>query len=266
MNKTLKNNKKWLFRSGCTSYNIPDHIVPNVVLMAPFVDDIELLCFEALDRSCYIDEKTIERLKDVKAEQDISYTIHCPTDFKAGSENILEQDKFIKAFLSIYELTSSLAPSGYVLHLEGITKESGKNEVSKWRKRVDWICEKLVSAVSQEDISLICLENLSYNPDIVEEIAGCYGFSFCIDVGHLWLNKYDWKKYCERNIERALILHAHGVNGAHDHLSLKKHEGNELNSFINSVLHEYTGVLTLEVFSHEDVFESLEILEQRWGN
>ena len=41
------------FRLGTTSYIIPDDILPNVTMLAPSIDDIELILFESDEISNY---------------------------------------------------------------------------------------------------------------------------------------------------------------------------------------------------------------------
>ena len=66
------------FRIGTSSYIIPDDILPNVRYLADKVKDIELVLFD-IDEYCNIpDAVQIAELKNLAAENGLSYTVHLP--------------------------------------------------------------------------------------------------------------------------------------------------------------------------------------------
>jgi sugar phosphate isomerase/epimerase len=254
------------FRTGCTSYCIPGHIVPNVELMAPVVDDIEILCFEPLDRYGSVDENVVKRLVALKERHGISYTVHCPTEQKAGAEDDDERERFVKSFLNCYTMMLPLEPEGFVLHCDGIDGASPETVVAAWRRRVDRVCEAISRGVGGENADRICLENLAvYDPVLTEGIADTFGFSYCVDIGHLWAAGHAWDDFCGRHIDRTRIVHLHGIHEGKDHRSLKRHQGENLRAFVQKHLTQFRGVVTLEVFSGQDVMESLEVLAEACG-
>jgi sugar phosphate isomerase/epimerase len=262
--KLLKSKGKYPFRLGCTSYIFPDNIIPNVEAAAPYIDDIELLCFESPDRSYYIDEETIGRLVEIGERESISYTVHCPIDLKAGSKDRAERIAFGNAFVKIFRLTAPLNPKGYVLHLEGLARDSSVAKIDCWEGDVAKVCDSLVDGLSTKERASICLENLDYPVDIIERIVDRYGFSFCIDIGHLWRYGQDWESYCARVLPKTKIIHLHGVEKNEDHIALDRHEVKQLNLFIDNILRQYSDVVTLEVFSRQDLAVSQQILERLW--
>jgi sugar phosphate isomerase/epimerase len=245
-----KTDKK--FRTGCTSYIIPDNIIPNVEKVAHLINDVELLCFESPDRSYYIDEQTIEKLAELARINDLSYTVHCPVDYKAGAADKDERERFVSGFIKIFNLTLPLEPRGFILHLEGLEANP---------KLVYEVCSRIVDGIPANYQSLICLENLDHPVEMLEAVAARFKFSFCIDIGHLWRYGQDWENYCSRVIDKTRVIHLHGVENSVDHLSLKKHDHDQLNYFKNSVLNKFNSVVTLEVFSEAELIESLAILE-----
>ena len=265
MDNTLKCKGKFQFRLGCTSYVVPDNIVPNVEIVAPYVDDVELLCFEAPDRSYYIDEKTIDRLGELAQTYALSYTVHCPIDTKAGAVDEAERARFTEAFLKVFHLTAPLQPAGYVLHLEGLSRPASADETGAWQRRVTEVCHRITDGLTKEQRASVCLENLDSPLELIEAIADQFGFSLCIDVGHLWRYRDDWDGYCNRALSRTKIIHLHGVKNGTDHLSLEQHEVTQLSSFYDNMLRPYSGVVTLEVFSKQDVTESMKVMERLWA-
>jgi sugar phosphate isomerase/epimerase len=265
LDKTLKYNVNVPFRLGCTSYIIPDNIVPNVEAAAPYFDDVELLCFEAPDRSYYIDEITIARLKELAQLHVLSYTVHCPIDNKAGAEEPEERGRFVDAFLRIFRLTAPLQPAGYILHLEGLHRHDSHSAIRLWQERTSEVCSRIVEGLSKEKRALICLENLDYPLELIESTAERFGFSFCVDLGHLWRYGQDWESYLDHALARTKIIHLHGVRNGNDHISIAEHEGNHISSLFNNKLRSYSGVLTLELFSKREVLESVKVMEGLWA-
>jgi sugar phosphate isomerase/epimerase len=254
---------KFPFSLGCTSYVLPDNILPNVEAMGPLVDDIELVLFESNDLSNLPDQQTIERLGELAAEHNISYTIHFPIDKKAGATDPSERSLFAERCSYIARLTAPLRPHAYILHLEGITFGAGAGELGIWKGRV---VEAIEQIVENGHIArpLLAVENLGYpigwHLDIVEQ----HGLSLCLDIGHLWLYNQDWRSLPGNSFLKARVIHLHGVSNGKDHLSLKKSDAVVISEFLSEALAGFRGVLTLELFSENDTFESMEIVREAW--
>ncbi len=260
----MKTKKKFPFRLGCTSYVYPDEILPNVRQMAPVVDDIEIVLFESEEFSNLPDASVISELSELAKEHDLSYTIHFPIDIKAGSEDPEERSAFFKGVEKILALTGPLDPYGYILHLEGITAESTDNEREHWHQVCGEMCRN-IAVVPGLVPGKICIENLFYplkwHQDLVEE----NGFSYCIDIGHLWQAEKDWEGDLQKYLSKTRIIHLHGVCDVGDHISLIKGELDHVKKALG-ILKEgnYAQVLSLEVFNEEDTFESLDMVGSIW--
>lgn len=254
---------KYPFRLGCTSYVLPDHILPNVQHMADVVDDIELVLFESENGSNMPDESTVLSMQHIADKQDITFSVHFPIDRKAGSAAKGEQEQFVQTVITIMELTRELPISGYLLHFEGLTDENDTNEVIRWEKALISFCDRL-SIELMVDPSLICVENIGYPPDLHRDIVNNYGFSHCIDVGHLWLYTPNWRKYIEQVIDNTKIIHLHGVDESNDHQSLKNHSQRLQLQELKQIVSHYTGIITLEVFGQKDTWSSLSFFGELW--
>jgi sugar phosphate isomerase/epimerase len=85
--------------------------------------------------------------------------------------------------------------------------------------------------------------------------------SRCIDIGHLWYDDYDPIPYLKKHIDRAKVLHIHGVSGR-DHKSLSHVPFDELYRVIQFVSHSgFQGVMTVEVFGEEDFRTSMRAIQ-----
>jgi sugar phosphate isomerase/epimerase len=60
------------------------------------------------------------------------------------------------------------------------------------------------------------------------------------------------------------VLHLHGVENDHDHTALNR-LSEKLASSVLQVLKRFSGVVSLEVFSFEDLNSSLKFFENRWA-
>ena len=59
------------------------------------------------------------------------------------------------------------------------------------------------------------------------------------------------------------MLHLHGVENGRDHLALDR-LSEQLASTVLQILKKFTGVVSLEVFSFEDLSSSLNFFENHW--
>lgn len=243
------------FRLGCTSYVYPDDLLPNVEKLAPLFDDIEIVLFETEELSNLPDRQTISELKRISAEHGNTYTIHFPIDKRAAAADKSEREYFQQQALKIMRLTAPLEPFAYILHLEGVDKTASMAEQREWRRRAAETCGKIMASGLAES-GKIALENLCYPPEWNKEIVEEFGFSYCIDVGHLWLYGQDWKGFLESHIEKARIVHLHGVSGNRDHLSIIEGDQSLLEDLIGILADRFRNVVTLEVFSREAAFGS----------
>jgi len=105
------------FRLGTTSYIVPDDIIPNVRMLAPVIDDIELILFESDEISNYPDPETIQTLKSLAVENTLTYTIHLPLDIQLGSPDEAERIRSVNKCIRAVSRTEALAPFAYIVHL-----------------------------------------------------------------------------------------------------------------------------------------------------
>lgn len=232
--------------------------------MAPIVDDIEIVLFETESLSNLPDNAVISELMQIQKEQGNTYTIHFPIDKKAASPDKQERKYFQEQALEIMHLTFPLHPFAYILHLEGISGEANQEQQDAWRSRSMETCEEIAN-FSWADRATIAVENLGYPVEWNKDIVERFGFSFCMDIGHLWLYHYDWEGILDRYLENTRVIHLHGVSDGTDHLSVGKNDQEILKKLVTEYLPHFHNVVTLEVFSEKATFSSLRRLKTLWA-
>jgi sugar phosphate isomerase/epimerase len=246
------------FKVGTTSYIFPDEILPNVRRLKDSFDDIELLFFESGNLP---GSEVINELKNIRQKSGISYTIHLPLDLNIADPEESIRSMSVKKIVSIIKDTISLDPSGYILHIPGYIR----------RKYIDW-CNQ--TALSLEEITkgidfnskLLCLENLDYPPGLLDKFISDFDLSLCLDTGHLIKNEQDVKKYFEKYISNSRIIHLYGIEDSGLHGGLNKIDKGLLNWIMEFIdKQNFDEIVTLEVFSEQDLKESLKIMESVSG-
>jgi len=251
------------FRLGTPSYVYPTDIAPNVEALGPAVDDVEVVLYESDGASPCPRPAVIERLAELAAKYQLTYTIHFPIDLELGSPSSAERQLLRKIMVDIIRGTHPLKPLAYVLHLEGIEPIPTASEIQAWQERVATEIPALVAEV--EEPGLICVENLDYDYTWCDPILDRFGLGCCMDFGHLWGRGGDIYKHWQTYRSRIRVAHFHGYKSGQDHLRLSVLAPETLKRAA-ALFQTYHGVVTLELFSFEDVNSSLESLKQAFKN
>ncbi len=255
------------YRLGVTSYVYPADILPNVEALAPVIDDVELVLFESRPRnterlaedvlSNLPDGAMVARLGELARRHALSYTVHFPIDMRLGAEHPAERKAMLGQILGIVENTRSLAPFGYILHLEGVYRADPPERVRAWRRDLAGQLPQIIRAVG--DAKLLCVENLDYPFEWCDPLLDDFGLGVCVDLGHLWRYGADVGGHLQRYRSRARVMHLHGESCGRDHLPLTMLIPSRLRE-MRQALQGFAGVVTLELFEYEAVRDSLAIL------
>jgi sugar phosphate isomerase/epimerase len=250
------------FRLATTSYIYPDHIIPNVTTLAPFLDEVELVLFESEGQDNYPDEIELRNLMNFCLNGQVSFNVHLPIDIFLGDKNEEVRFRGISVFKKVIERTLCLKPSLYTLHFD-LRDKSGREEtdIEAWRKRILRSAKEMTGCGIEP--KRISIESLSYPFEWIEDIVREFGFSICLDIGHMLIYSQDIPRYLEKYLPQTSIIHLHGVENGVDHLGIDRLNG-KIVDLILSKLQGFTGILSVEVFSFDDLKNSLEVLEQRW--
>ncbi len=249
------------FRLGTTSFIIPDDILPNARYLAGKVRDIQLVLFELDDQSNLPDRYVIDELRALADNHDLTYTVHLPLDLRLAADGGETHNSLIKA-RRVMECTRGLHPLAYVAHLDGKEERNSPDPavLSRWQEQA--VRSLREAAGYCGDIRLLAVENLEgYPPEFNDAVIRSAGCSRCIDIGHLWLDGHDPISYLTGRLDDTTILHVHGI-GTRDHQSLQLMRKDSIDDLIGFVLeHNYQGVLTLEIFSENDLTTSIQAIE-----
>lgn len=253
MRKTYK--KAYPFRLATTSFIYPAGYSDNVRRLAPWVDEIELLLFE----SDHLPESTeVYQLQKLADDQDVSYNVHLPMDIRLGDVDAGQRHRSISVVAQTLERVAPLAATTNTLHLTVDDSVQTSTDLKAWQSRC---MESLEDLMQRTNIPSrwFSIETLDFNPQWLVDIVEAMDLSICIDVGHLLRFGYDLASVIDLFQQRTTAYHLHGVAGGKDHLSLAKLETDAANILI-PVLEHFCGTVSLEVFNHRHLTESLDTL------
>jgi len=264
------------FRLGTTSYIWPDDILPNVVQLAPLVDDVELVLFESDEYGNNLpSEAVITELRQLAQAHDLTYTVHLPLDLRLADDDSTRDPSLEKA-RRVIERTRMLEPFAYVVHLDGKaiapppldplprrnTDRRGGTDaetLARWQTQAARSLEQVAGWAG--DASQVCVENLeNYDPTVFIQVLDAVPASRCVDVGHFWLRGRDPLPHLRQWRNRTRVVHLHGI-GERDHKSLALVPPELLNPVIAYLMENIRGVVTLEVFGVDDFLSSKQALE-----
>jgi sugar phosphate isomerase/epimerase len=203
----------------------------------------------------------IADLGRLAAEFDISYNVHLPTDVSISAQDPGCQKEAVQTMIRAINRVLPLAPSALVLHVPYAEASFNEPDVKNWQDRVYQNLVKILSEV--ENNKIVAIETLDYPLELLEDIILELDLSVCLDLGHLMVYDYDVLGVFNKFAFKTSVLHVHGVENSSDHMTLERLSDNLFDS-VRQVLNKFTGVVSLEVFSFENLVSSLEYLESRW--
>lgn len=255
----------WLdqpFRVGTSSYIIPDDILPNVRYLAGQVRDIELVLFELDDGPGNLpDRAQIAELRALAADHDLTYTVHLPLDLRLAEDGSTGHVSLQKA-QRVIDASLGLDPWAFVLHLDGKTLR-GQHTPDAARRWQDQAVKSLEQVGTWAGgLQRLALENLEgYPVDFHLPVLERLPISRCVDIGHLWVDGLDPIPYLQAALPRTRVIHFHGID-ERDHRSLAFMPENRVRAVLDTLKQaNYSGVLTIEVFSQPDFISSLDMLQ-----
>jgi adenosylcobalamin phosphodiesterase len=264
MNDTMEEIRKinkdlFNFRLGTTSFIYPDDIIPNVKKLGPVFDEIELLIFESNPDYVLPSAQDIHELEHLANEFDLTFNIHLPVDVSLTDPSRLKRDMAVETIKRVIDLAGPLTATTHTLHLE----HYGDCDDKKWYENGFESAGKLATAIG--DPGIISIETLNYPFKLIEPIVDEYGFSVCVDAGHLIKYGYDITSIFDKYNDRIPLIHLHGVDFTKtppkDHTSLDKTSEDKFTETLE-VLKKFSGVVSLEVFNKQDLISSLACLEK----
>ena len=249
------------FRMATTSFIYPDDYVPNVKMLGPYFDEIELLLFESLPPDALPSATVVAELSHLAEKYALTYNVHLPVDISISDPHPSKQRQAIDTILSTVDLTSPLPVSGYVLHVPYTGNFFEKKSVKKWRNQALANLGKILAAGVKPDS--IWIETLDYPCELLSDIIAELDLKICLDLGHLMLHGYDIKSAFDKYAAETAMIHLHGFVNKRDHLELSTLSEDDIGPLL-WILRQFTKTVSLEVFSFEKLQASLAFLEKQW--
>ena len=107
------------------------------------------------------------------------------------------------------------------------------------------------------------MENINYSPRFLEPFLKEGLCHLCLDLGHLLLGRETVLDHLREYNGYIQEIHLHGVHGYDEHLSLAHLPVERLQKWLAFLMESGSGKwLTLELFSPEELQESLDILSR----
>ncbi len=255
------------FRVGTTSYIIPDDILPNVRALAPLVDDIELLLFEIPEMSNIPSPASVQQLRELAEEYDLTFTVHLPLDLALCHDDSSGRQQSVEACRRMIEATRQLAPFAYLLHVDAYDPASrGPSpapDIAAWSDNVSRsIADLLKTGLPSRHL---CVETLAYRFEHVAPVVETFDLSVCLDIGHLALYRHDTRAHLDRYLPRTRVLHVHGIKDGKDHEGLDQMDPALLDYTIDALTRDcdVPRVFTMEVFAKERFEASMRVMHAR---
>jgi sugar phosphate isomerase/epimerase len=270
---------------GTTSYVLPADLLPNVRLLAPFVDDIELVLFEGED-SNLPSRSDVDELRAVAGDAGCGFTVHLPLDVGIGELDRSVRRRAQDTCLRVLDLTATVEPRAYVVHPElplsyhpplgeapAPLSEFPPDLMERWREALGESLGRL--AVEAADVPL-AVENLQYPFAWLRTLLDEFDLGVTMDVGHLLLHGGSVDEHLADFGDRLTVVHLHGIVDGRDHREIGAFPLDELASLVDSIAVAPTGkpvspgpadadrdgkvVVSLEVFGWEHTVPSLRTL------
>lgn len=254
---------KYPFKIGTTSFIYPDYFIPNVRMLGPYLDEIELLLFESDSIDTLLSKSVISDLIQLAENFNLTYNIHLPTDISISDPDPKKQQRAVDILIRVIDQTADLLPSTCTLHVPYTNLSFEDNTVRRWQNLIcNHLGKILAKGIPPEKLAL---ETLDYPIDILAEIIERLNLALCLDIGHLIVHGYDIQSIFNSYAELIPIIHLHGVDHCRDHLALDQLPERLLRTVI-WILKNFKGTVSLEVFCFQHLDTSLRFLDLGWND
>jgi sugar phosphate isomerase/epimerase len=251
------------FRLATTSFIYPADYLTNVRRLARRIDEVELLFFESSPDALPSESQIVE-LADAAKEFGLGYNVHLPLDLDITEKKAQNREQAVRRMVAVIRLVAPLQPTTHTLHLKHPSGSRDDADIAAWQSRALAGLRDLL-ALSGIDPRQFSIETLNYPPEYLVPIVAQMNMSVCLDVGHVLRYGFNLENVLALFSERISILHLHAWADGKDHRGLSRLD-QQTRSTLRPFLTEFTGSVSIEVFSLEDLNESLPSLEQIMAN
>jgi sugar phosphate isomerase/epimerase len=273
---------------GTTSYVLPADLLPNVRLLAPLVDDIELILFEG-------EESNLPRRSDVAemgrlaAAGGCGFTVHLPLDVGLGELDPVLRRRAQETCLRVVDLTLELEPHAFVAHPElplefhpplGEAPRPLDSLPAAFKARwLEALGESLARVGALTGDVPLAVENLQFPFAWVRGLIDDLDLGVTFDVGHLLGAGGTVHEHLASIGDRLTVVHLHGFAGGRDHQAVTSYPPAELAAMLAGFAAAPTRrpvatgpdeppaiVVSLEVFGWRPTVPSLRALGEVLGS
>lgn len=248
------------FKICTTSFIYPDNYAPNVTMLGPYLDEIELLFFDSTYEGSLPAPSQMADLSGLLNKFGLTCNIHLPLDISLGDSDTRKRLRAMETVRRILKLTKPLTPSTYTVHLTYEEQSRSAADIALWQERImDSFDQILKENIAPEKFSV---ENLVEYPfQWIDGIIANTGLHTCIDIGHFIERGENFEQSFYKYARTTDILHIYGVKDHQDHLSIDCLSEKSVQSLIR-ILKNFTGTVSVEVFSFHNLKTSLAVMEQ----
>ena len=251
------------FNIGTTSFIYPDDYVPNVKMLGPYLENIELLLFESNHTDALPPKQVIGELADLAKDFNLTYNVHLPTDISISSRDPQQQRIAVETISRVAERVAPLNPTTLTLHVPYNETSNDEDDVKSWQERASKNLAKILANGTPSH--LISIENLDYPFEFLVPIISELDLSICFDCGHLILHGDDIEKFFTTYSAKTAIIHLYGVQNNHFHGALDQ-LSEKLVAPTMRLLARFNGIVSMEVFSYAHLDASLKFMEKCWNH
>ena len=251
------------FKLGTTTFIYPAGWVANARALGRAFDELELLLFESRHPESLPTTSDIQTLAELAADLDFTWNVHLPIDIHPGHADLRTRQEAVDVIRRTIERTAPLTPTTHTLHLAGITGRDSAAAASAWRARV----HETIASITQGGIpgKRLTIENIpDYPLEWALPVIDAFDLEVCLDIGHLLVAGHSVRSAVEIFNDRITLIHLHGVADGRDHCDLVNLP-EKIHAFLATFLKDYTGTVSLEVFSREHLLASLAFIQNEWS-
>lgn len=229
---------------GTTSYVLPADLLPNVRLLAPYVDDIELILFEG-EESNLPTGADVREMGRLAGDGGCGFTVHLPLDVGIGELDAGARRRAQETCLRVIALTLPLQPHAFVVHPElplvyhpalgddpDPLDELPADVHTAWQEALG---ESLGRLAAETGPFPLAVENLQFDYGWVRPLLEEHDLGVTMDVGHLLMHGGAVADHLAEFGERLTVVHLHGIIDGRDHRDIGAFSPAELGDILAAI-------------------------------
>lgn len=229
---------------GTTSYVLPADLLPNIRLLAPFVDDIELILFEG-EESNLPTRADVGEMGRLARDGGCGFTVHLPLDVGIGELDAGVRRRAQETCLRVIDLTLPLEPHAFVVHPElplvyhpALGDDPDPLDELPVDVHIAWqesLGESLGRFAAETGPFPLAVENLQFPYGWVRPLLEEHDLGVTMDVGHLLMHGGAVAAHLAEFGGRLTVVHLHGIVDGRDHREIGAFSMEELGAIIAAV-------------------------------